>query len=57
MKHEIQSGANFITHLLRLDKKKSISEPQLKKFRDSLIDCFRRQSYRPVEPGTACRRS
>jgi len=43
MKHEIQSGANFITHLLRLDKKKSISEPQLKKFRDSLIDCFRRR--------------
>jgi len=39
MKHELQSAANFIAHLLRLNKKK-ISEPQLIRFRDSLIEVF-----------------
>ena len=37
MKHEIQSAANFICHLLRLNKK-PIGELQLKRFRDSLYD-------------------
>jgi protein Tob/BTG len=44
MKHEIQSAANFIAHLLRRNKeKKIICEPQLIRFRDSLIECFRRR--------------
>ncbi len=53
MKHEIQSGANFITHLLRLNKKKIICEPQLNRFCDSLIDCFRwryRDHWYPEKP-------
>jgi protein Tob/BTG len=42
MKHEIQSAANFITHLLRLfGKKKPIPESQLKQFCNSLINSFR----------------
>jgi protein Tob/BTG len=52
MKHELQSAANFIAHLLRLNKKK-ISEPQLIRFRDSLIECFRlryRDHWYPEKP-------
>jgi len=43
MKHEIQSAANFICHLLRLNKK-PIGELQLKRFRDSLCDHLQRKS-------------
>jgi protein Tob/BTG len=38
MKQELKSAANLIVHLLRLNKNCRISEAQLKKFRDCLIE-------------------
>jgi protein Tob/BTG len=43
MKQELQSTANFIVHLLRLNKNSHICEPQLKKFRDCLIESLYRR--------------
>jgi len=38
MKQELESAANLIVHLLRLNKNCRISEAQLKKFRNCLIE-------------------
>jgi hypothetical protein len=43
MKQELESAANFIVHLLRLNKNCHISEVQLIKFRNCLIDTLRRR--------------
>ena len=42
MKLEVQSTSNFLVHLVRLSKR-NVSERQLGKFRDSLIEVFRRR--------------
>jgi len=42
MKLEVQSASNFLVHLVRLSKR-NVSETQLGKFRDSLIEVLRRR--------------
>jgi len=42
MKLEVQSASNFLVHLVRLSKR-NVSESQLGKFRDSLIEVLRRR--------------
>ena len=42
MKLELQSASNFLVHLVRLSKR-NVSETQLGKFRDSLIEVLRRR--------------
>ena len=52
MKLEVQSASNFLTHLVRLSKQ-SVSESQLGKFRDSLIEVLRRRyrdHWNPEKP-------
>jgi protein Tob/BTG len=44
MKLELTSASNFLVHLIRMSSKRSVvSEPQLQKFRDCLIEVFRRR--------------
>jgi hypothetical protein len=43
MKQELQSAANLIVHLLRLNKNCHICEPQLKKFRNCIIEALYRR--------------
>jgi protein Tob/BTG len=43
MKQELQSAANFIVHLLRINKKCYICEAQLKKYQKCLIDTLYRR--------------
>lgn len=42
MKLELQSASNFLVHLIRLARQ-NVGEAQLAKFRDCLIDVFRRR--------------
>lgn len=42
MKLELQSASNFLVHLIRLGRR-GVGEPQLLKFRDCLIEVFRRR--------------
>ena len=42
MKLELQSASNFLVHLIRLARR-NVGEPQLQKFRDCLIEVFRRR--------------
>ena len=42
MKLELLSASNFLVHLIRLARK-NVGEPQLQKFRDCLIEVFRRR--------------
>jgi len=43
MKLELLSAANFLVHLIRLTRNKNVWETQLLKFRDCLIEVFRRR--------------
>jgi hypothetical protein len=45
MKHELISAANFIVHLLRLNKQNVCCEPQLNQFKKNLIEEMRKQYY------------
>lgn len=42
MKLELLSASNFLVHLIRLARR-NVGEPQLQKFRDCLIEVFRRR--------------
>jgi protein Tob/BTG len=42
MKLELLSASNFLVHLIRLARK-NVGEPQLQKFRDCLVEVFRRR--------------
>ena len=57
MKLEIQSASNFITHLIRLNHRKKVSEGKLFKFRQYLINGMRmryRDHWFPEKPQKGC---